>query len=86
MKQITKGKLSIIALYFGLIKTTMTNNDLHTQFFVQLINEILSLKTFVFFPSFFISNPNPISMDFRRDATILVGISKALETYSESLK
>jgi len=48
MKEITKVKLSVIALYFGLIKTTMTNNSLHTNFFLQLINEILSLKTFDF--------------------------------------
>ncbi|CAF1033829.1 unnamed protein product [Adineta steineri] len=65
MKQVTSVELSRLALYFGLVKTTMTNDLCDTHFFTQLLDEILAFKT--------------------RDATITVGISKALETYSEAL-
>ncbi|CAF5228585.1 unnamed protein product, partial [Rotaria magnacalcarata] len=57
--------MSRLALYFGLIKTTIINQYLDTNFFVRLLEEVLAFKT--------------------RDATIMVGISKALETYSEAL-
>ncbi|CAF5069399.1 unnamed protein product, partial [Rotaria sp. Silwood1] len=65
MKKVTCVIMSRLSLYFGLIKTTMTNKLLDTNFFVQLLEEVLAFKT--------------------RDATIMVGVSKALETYSEAL-
>ncbi|CAF1020119.1 unnamed protein product [Rotaria sordida] len=65
MKKVTCVIMSRLALYFGLIKTTMTNQLLDTNFFVQLLEEVLAFKTC--------------------DATIMVGVSKALETYSEAL-
>jgi hypothetical protein len=48
MKKVTDVTVSRLALYFGLIKTTMTNELRDTNFFVQLLNEILAFKTFVF--------------------------------------
>ncbi|CAF4596047.1 unnamed protein product [Rotaria socialis] len=65
MKKVTCVTMSRLALYFGLIKTTIINQYLDTNFFVRLLEEVLAFKT--------------------RDATIMVGISKALETYSEAL-
>ncbi|CAF1116719.1 unnamed protein product [Adineta ricciae] len=65
MTEVTEVTLSRLALYFGLIKTTMTNELRDTSFFLQLLEDILAFKT--------------------REATIMVGISKALETYSEAL-
>ncbi len=47
MKNVTPVILSRLALYFGLIKTTMTNQLLDTNFFVQLLEDILAFKTFV---------------------------------------
>ena len=49
MKQVTPVLTSRLALYFGLIKTTMTNELRDTNFFVQLLEEILAFKTFVFY-------------------------------------
>ncbi len=49
MKNVTPVIMSRLALYFGLIKTTMTNQLLDTNFFVQLLEEILAFKTFVFY-------------------------------------
>ncbi len=51
MKNVTRVILSRLALYFGLIKTTMTNQLLDTNFFLQLLEEILAFKTFVGFLS-----------------------------------
>jgi hypothetical protein len=48
MKKVTDVTVSRLALYFGLIKTTMTNELRDTNFFVQLLDEILDFKTFVF--------------------------------------
>jgi len=48
MKKVTDVTVSRLALYFGLIKTTMTNELRDTNFFVQLLDEILAFKTFVF--------------------------------------
>jgi len=48
MKKVTNVTVSRLALYFGLIKTTMTNQLRDTKFFVQLLDEILAFKTFVF--------------------------------------
>lgn len=48
MKNVSGVILSRLALYFGLIKTTMNNQSLDTNFFVQLLEEILCFKTFVF--------------------------------------
>jgi hypothetical protein len=48
MKKVTPVVMSRLALYFGLIKTTITNELLDTHFFVQLLEEILAFKTFVF--------------------------------------
>lgn len=38
--------MSQLALYFGLIKTTMTHQNLDTNFFVQLLEEVLAFKTY----------------------------------------
>jgi hypothetical protein len=47
MKNVSPIILSRLALYFGLIKTTMTNHLLDTYFFIQLLEDILAFKTFV---------------------------------------
>jgi hypothetical protein len=47
MKNVSPIILSRLALYFGLIKTTMTNHLLDTNFFIQLLEDILAFKTFV---------------------------------------
>ncbi len=83
MKNVTPVILSRLALYFGLIKTTMTNQLLDTNFFVQLLEDILAFKTFVL--DKFLFNRVIFFFYSRRDATIMVGISKALETYSQAL-
>ena len=49
MKNVTPIVMSRLALYFGLIKTTMTNQLLDTNYFLQLLEEILAFKTFVYF-------------------------------------
>ena len=49
MKSVTPVIMSRLALYFGLIKTTMTNHLLDTNFFLQLLEDILAFKTFVVF-------------------------------------
>ncbi len=61
MKDVTPVIMSRLALYFGLIKTTMTNQLLDTNFFVQLLEEILAFKTFVL--SFSLKNFIPLLLD-----------------------
>lgn len=48
MKKVTPVIMSRLALYFGLIKTTMTNELRDTNFFIQLLEEILGFKKFIF--------------------------------------
>ena len=47
MKEISEVGLSRLSLYFGLIKTTMTNNLLDKTFVIQLLEDILHFKTFI---------------------------------------
>ncbi len=53
MKKVTEVVTSRLALYFGLIKTTMTNELRDTSFFVQLLEEILAFKTYMNFLQMF---------------------------------
>ena len=47
MKKVTSVVMSQLALYFGLMKTTMTNELVDSKFFVQLLEEILAFRTSV---------------------------------------
>jgi len=53
MKNVSPVIMSRLALYFGLIKTTMTNQLLDTNFFLQILQEILAFETFVLRNIFF---------------------------------
>lgn len=52
MKNVTNVTMSRLSLYFGLIKTTMTNPNLDENFLVQLLEEILQFKTLTSFFGF----------------------------------
>ena len=45
MKNLTKVIMSRLALYFGLIKTTMIHQSIDGDFFRLLLEEILQFKT-----------------------------------------
>jgi hypothetical protein len=49
MKNVTPVIMSRLSLYFGLVKTTMTNQLLDNKFFIQLLEEILAFKGFLVF-------------------------------------
>jgi hypothetical protein len=90
MKRVTPVTMSRLSLYFGLIKTTMNRRiDDDGHIFVQLLDEIVAFKTSVIVvpdeATFVVDRPSVSCACSRRDAAVLLGISKALETYSEAL-
>lgn len=84
MTKVTPVVMSRLALYFGLIKTTMTNQLRDASFFIRLLEDILAFKTYVLTTKDDLPRLSCLSR-CSRDATIMVGIAKALETYSEAL-
>jgi len=83
MKKVTDVViLSRLALYFGLIKTTMTNELRDTNLFVQLIHEIFAFKTFVLLSVKFFSLSFSRS---RRDATIMVEIFPSSKSFNDNI-
>jgi hypothetical protein len=83
MKKVTDVViLSRLALYFGLVKTTMTNELCDTNLFVQLIHEIFAFKTFVLLSVKFFSLSFSRS---RRDAMIMVGIFPSSKSFNDNI-
>jgi len=83
MKKVTDVVILFrLALYFGLIKTTMTNELRDTNLFVQLINEIFAFKMFVLlFVKFFLLRFSRS----RRDVTIMVGIFPWSKSFNDNI-